>query len=157
MTSTPVPGHHGVRRPTRRHQRALLRTACALQRAVPTGYEATVSWAWTTSAGELVPDVLVHRVDDDLAHDAQALASTPVLAVDVIDVRADDLVTASGRYAAAGLEHYWVLDPLEGTFDAFRWAGGDIERGASLRRDDPPTEVSFGVASVTIDVAALLG
>jgi len=60
----------------------------------------------------LQPDVLVARRRDLTA---RALPAAPVLAVEVLSpsTRRIDQLLKPSSYAAAGVAHYWVVDPLE--------------------------------------------
>jgi len=57
----------------------------------------------------LQPDVVVARQGDVTEHDLSA----PVLAVEVLSPSTGkiDQLLKPARYAASGIEHYWVVDP----------------------------------------------
>jgi Uma2 family endonuclease len=75
------------------------------------------------------PDLLFFR-KDRLDHIGEkAMLGPPDLAVEVIsDSSAKiDRVDKFEQYAAAGVAHYWIIDPMAHSFDAFR-----LEAGAYL-------------------------
>ncbi|WP_432493355.1 Uma2 family endonuclease [Kineococcus gypseus] len=144
--------------PTRQHQKVSLRLAAALEQVLPDGYDVNAGWAWKPGRDEFIPDVMVHPVDESLGRSAPRFTGTPVLAVEVLSSnRGDDLVWKAGKYAAAGLPHYWVVDPRDEEFRAYVLEDGLFVPRIVLERGDPAGEVGFGVAAVTVDVAALLG
>ena len=54
---------------------------------------------------------------------------TPVLVIEVLSTnRSDDVVLKTGKYAAAGLPHYWIVDPRDRTFSACVLQGGVYAR-----------------------------
>jgi len=64
---------------------------------------------------EFIPDVIVVPASGEQAR----CTGTPVLAIEVLSTnRSDDLILQTGRYAAAGLPHYWIVDPRDRTFSA---------------------------------------
>ncbi|WP_432574730.1 Uma2 family endonuclease [Kineococcus sp. SYSU DK005] len=144
--------------PTEQHQRIALELAFALRSVLPPTHRVNAAWAWKPGRDEFIPDVMVYPVDEAAAGPAARFTGTPVLAVEVLSSnRGDDLVWKAGKYAAAGLPHYWVVDPRDELFRAYALEDGLFVPRTVLERGDPPTEVDLGVAVVTVDVAALLG
>ena len=138
--------------PSRVHQNAARRLAAALEPVLPEDLRVTTAWSWRTASAEFIPDVMVH------AHTAETtrFTGTPQLVVEVLSGnRGDDLVLKSARYAAAGLPHYWVLDPRDRVLDTYVLHDGLFTPGARVACDHP-AEVGFGPAAVRVDVAALL-
>ena len=100
--------------PSKVHQRVLgnlhllLREACPPELEVflaPTDYQ-------PTATRSLQPDLLVVRRDDP----GDAAVTTPLaLAVEVLSPssRSIDIVLKRALYEQAGVEQYWVVDPLE--------------------------------------------
>jgi Uma2 family endonuclease len=79
---------------------------------------------------------------------------TPVLCVEVLSTdRAADLVVQTTRYAALGVDHYWVVDADASALTAF------VRDGTTYRAEctitDTARELSFGVGTVLIDLDAL--
>ena len=87
--------------------------------------------------------------------DRQHLTGTPALVVEILSTdRVHDLVTKSGKYAAAGLDHYWVVDPDGETLDAYRLTDGIYELAAQVTRE-APADVDLGVATLHVDLDVL--
>ncbi|WP_337063060.1 Uma2 family endonuclease [Kineococcus sp. G2] len=144
--------------PTRQHQKISLRLAFALEQVLPEGYDVNAAWAWKPARDEFIPDVMVHPVGPALGRADARFTGTPALVVEILSSnRSDDLVWKVFKYAAAGLPNYWIVDPNGERVTAFVLRDGVFVPGVSLERGAPPTEVGFGVGSVVIDVAALLG
>ncbi len=94
--------------PTRRHQTIARRLANAIEAALPEGVAVAESWGWKPGPDEFGPDVVVFT---DSGDDIR-LTDTPLLAVEVLSTDpARDLIRKAAKYAAAGLRHYWVIDP----------------------------------------------
>ena len=117
--------------PSKVHQRVLgnlhllLRAACPLELEVflaPTDYQ-------PTTTRSLQPDLLVVRRDDP----GEAAVTTPLaLAVEVLSPssRSIDVVLKRALYEQAGVEQYWVVDPLEPSVTV--WTLGDGRYGEPL-------------------------
>jgi Uma2 family endonuclease len=111
--------------PTFEHQEICFRLAAGLRRVVPAGHRVTQGWAWKPSEDEFIPDVMVVPDTGEQAR----FTGTPVLVIEVLSTnRSDDLVLKTGKYAAAGLPHYWIVDPRDRTFSAFVLQGGVYAR-----------------------------
>jgi len=100
------------------------------------------------------PDVLVAR-RADLTE--RGLPAAPVLAVEVLSpstARFDRLLKYS-RYAAAGIAHYWIVDPVEPSLTAYELDSGDtcVEL-AHVIGDEPFTATR--PVNVTVVPAALV-
>ena len=139
--------------PTQRHQSIAYRLHRLIDDALPVGFRVIEGWAWKPGSDEFVPDVTVY----DGTAEQTRYTGTPYLAVEVLSSdRARDIVRKAAKYAAAGLERYWIIDPdgpeivvhalVDGVF---------VERG----RHRPGTTVTLdvGPAEVTFDPADLLG
>ena len=138
--------------PSKRHQLSVLRLTRVLEAALPPGFEVNASWGWMPGKDEFGPDVMVYPVTDEQVR----LTGTPVLCVEVLSSnRANDYVTKGAKYAEAGLDHYWILDPEAAVLDVL------VRDGEHYRLDsqvdlNSAEDVSFGIASVRIDLASLL-
>lgn len=110
-----------------RHQRAARRLAMALTGACPPEFEVLgpIEWLLRTDP-PLVrqPDLAV--VTNTVADAAlPRLTSPPLLVVEILssDSLERDLVTKPREYFAAGLGHYWVVDPDDPTIVGFEVTG----------------------------------
>ena len=137
--------------PSRPHQQTIHRLVSALEAVLPDDLDVTSEWSWKVGDDEFIPDVVVHALTDETVR----FTGTPVLAIEVLSSnRSADLVTKVVRYAAAGLSHYWVVDLRDGVLDAFELHEGTYRPTAHVTLD-APADVSFGPASVRVDLAAL--
>ncbi|GAA0260205.1 Uma2 family endonuclease [Cryptosporangium japonicum] len=142
--------------PTRIHQQICHQLMNLLYTALPPEFQVIGGWAWKPAEDEFVPDVMVHRRTTENVR----YTGIPALAVEVVSTnRRDDLVRKIMKYAAVGLPHYWVIDPRDRTLSAYELdETGIYERVVALYLDDEPepTELSFGVGTVVVDLEALL-
>ena len=138
--------------PSRRHQQAARALAEALDRALPPTHRVTLAWSWRVRRDEFVPDVMVHpQTDEDVR-----FTGLPVLVAEVLSTnRGDDLVRKTVKYAAAGLPHYWILDPRDRVLDAYELVDGSYELRARLA-DGEAADIPFGVGTAHVDLGALL-
>jgi Uma2 family endonuclease len=110
------------------HQTLCLRIRDVLQAAVPAGWTVNAGGAWKPTADEFITDVMVYR-SDAVDRRAPRLSVVPLVAVEVLSSnRNHDLVRKFGKYAAAGLPQYWVVDPEQETVTVFEVIGTG-ERG----------------------------
>lgn len=141
--------------PRRRHQMASLRLAMALERSLPPGAMVAEAWAWKPGADEFIPDLTVF---DDTDEDVR-YTGTPHLAVEILSTdRAADLLRKAHKYAAAGLVHYWVVDPAGPEIIEFRLTSGAAAYTEVARHTgDDEVTLDIGVAQVTLIPAGLSG
>jgi Uma2 family endonuclease len=138
--------------PSQRHQITSSRLWAALEAVLPPQYRAVQAWAWKSGQDEFIPDVMVYPANDEQTR----FTGTPVLCIEVLSSnRANDYVTKVAKYAEAGLDHYWIVDPESGVLDVL------VRDGEHYRLDtqvvlSAAQEVTFGISSVHIDLAALL-
>ena len=138
--------------PNRLHQRVSRRVANALEDGLAAGFEVVNDWSWRAGRDEFVPDVMVYATTDDLVR----LTGTPALCVEVLSSdRAADTVVKSMKYAAQGVENYWIVDLERGSVDVLVLADG-LYRLTCTVRADQPVEVDFGAGRLTLDLASLL-
>ena len=138
--------------PTRRHQEICARLWRLIDDAAPPGVAALMSWGWKPGADEFGPDVIVF---DETDEDKRLLA-TPHLAVEVLSTdRAADLVRKFGKYAAAGLPRYWIIDPEGPELWVFELEDHGYVPRAELGPDDE-AELSFGPGTITVRPRDLL-
>jgi Uma2 family endonuclease len=137
--------------PSRIHQQVARRLANLLESAVSPGFDVTAAWSWKPGRDEFVPDVVVHpRTRETVRY-----LGTPVLCVEVMSTdRQADLMVKTAKYAAYGLDHYWVLDPSEPEMFVFARQDTTYELVQTVGKE--PVEVDFGAGTVLIDLSAII-
>ena len=96
--------------PTQRHQRISFRLATVIDAALPYEHGVIEGWAWKPGDDEFIPDLMVFDVTDEQTR----LTAIPDLAVEILSTDgARDMIPKARKYAAAGLERYWIVDPGE--------------------------------------------
>jgi Uma2 family endonuclease len=140
--------------PGGRHQDIARRVANFIEAALPDHSWVREGWGWKPANDEFVPDVVVYERSE--APDDRRLTATPHLVVEILSTdRAADFIRKTRKYAAAGLERYWVIDP-EGpeVIVHVLSAGVLVERA----RHGPGTEATLdvGPCEATFDPAMLL-
>jgi Uma2 family endonuclease len=150
--------------PSGRHQDIARRLANVIEPALPDAVRVREGWGWKPGRDEFIPDLMVFGVDQH--YDDRHLTTTPHLAVEILSTDpARDIIRKATKYAAAGLERYWIVDPGEPT-DV---TPGDLLEVIEYRRVEdafveqsrhqPGTDATLEVtatATVTFDPAALL-
>ncbi len=137
--------------PTQLHQLACQRLIQALSAAVPEGYRVIGSWGWKAGRDEYGPDVMVYPVTSDNVR----FTGVPALVIEVLSSnRGYDLVTKSAKYAAAGLPHYWIVDPREHAMVAFELVDGTYHE--VVQYDSGSVELNLGIATINLDIDAVL-
>lgn len=123
--------------PSKLHQRAVgnlhvqLRAGCPPELEVflaPTDYQ-------PTSTRSLQPDLLVVRRDDP---GPKAVTTPLALAVEVLSPssRSVDLVLKLELYRQAGVQSYWVVDPVEPSVDVWQLAGEQYDEPVRVTGED---------------------
>jgi Uma2 family endonuclease len=100
-----------------------------------------------------MPDLTVF----DHPSDIKRLIGIPYLAVEVLSTdRAADSIRKFAKYAAAGLERYWIIDPDGPVIIVYNLTGAVYVEQA---RHGPGAEVELdvGPTRVTLDPGDLLG
>ncbi len=101
------------------------------------------------------PDILF--VSHERAHllKSRGLEGPPDLAVEVLSpsTRRTDREVKFERYARAGIPHYWIIDPLALTLEAYILADGVYVLAANLRDEDHFSPILF--PGLTIPLADL--
>lgn len=147
---------------TRRHQRISFKLAKLFDDALPEGCEVVEAWAWKPGAEEFIPDVVVISTTDEQVR----YTELPHLVVEILSTdRARDMIRKARKYATAGLERYWIVDPGEpgeatpgGVPELIEYRAVDgilLEQG----RHQPDTTVTLEIApdiSVSFDPAIFL-
>ncbi len=134
--------------PSRLHQDISLNVTLAILKALPTGVRVCQAWGWKPGADEFGPDVVVF---DDTDEDVR-LTAIPHLAVEVVSSDPwRDLVRKAGKYAAAGLGHYWVVDPDGPEIIEYVLPEGESVYAEVARHTGPdPVTLDIGVCQVTL-------
>ncbi len=133
---------------TRRHQVIVHRLHNVLEAAVPDEVEVVQDWSWKPAADEFIPDlIVVDRTEENVRY-----TGMPHLVVEVLSTdRAADLLRKAHKYAALGVEHYWVVD-VEGPeiirFRLVRGAAAYTE--VSRHSGGDLVTLDLGVAEVTL-------
>ncbi len=132
--------------PTLDHQRIAYRIHKLIEVALPEHAEVVENWAWKPDNDEFIPDVTVFGVSDE----RKRLTALPYLAIEVLSSDpARDIIRKAAKYAAAGLERYWIIDPDGPEVIVYRLTDGVLVEqgrhgpGTTVTLDIGPTEVSF--------------
>ncbi len=132
--------------PTQRHQLLVMNLVAAIRPRLPPGVTVNAGWGWKAGSDEFIPDVMVY---DSTAEQAR-LTSTPHLAVEILSGdRSADTIRKFHKYAQAGLEGYWIIDPVGPVLVAYR-LDGDAYR--QTRRLAPGTRADLDVGPVTVSL-----
>lgn len=133
------------------HQQAGRYLANLLESAVKPGYQVVTAWSWKPGRDEFVPDIVVHPK----TRERTRYLGTPVLCVEVTSTdRRADLFVKVTKYAAYGLDRYWVLDPDKRELYVFARQDATYELVQTVGRE--PAEVDFGAGVARIDLAAII-
>ncbi len=138
--------------PTLPHQRIAVELMFLIRPVLPEGVEVITGWGWKPGADEFIPDVMVFDRPDAI----KRLTGVPHLAVEVLSTDPfRDIVRKAAKYAAAGLERYWIVDPDGPVVVVHRLVDGVLVEQA---RHGPgePVALDVGPAQVTFDPADLL-
>lgn len=139
--------------PSETHQLLSLDLALLLRANTQPGWRVNVAWAWKAGADEFIPDVMVYQ---PVPGDRARYTGTPTLCVEILSSnRATDYVTKVAKCAAAGVQHYWIVDPDSRTLDVLR-LDGDRYRMESVLTAGGTAEVDFGAGRALVDVTTLL-
>jgi Uma2 family endonuclease len=138
--------------PTQRHQTISLNLAILLHTALTPPARVLAEWAWKPGQDEFIPDLMVF----DATEEQSRLAATPHLVVEILSSDpAADLFRKAAKYASAGLERYWIIDPEGPEVIVHELIDGVLVERA---RNGPGTAVTFdvGPTTVTFDPSDLL-
>jgi Uma2 family endonuclease len=138
--------------PTRPHQRISHRLANLIEAALPAGVEVIAGWAWKPGADEFVPDLMVFDETDEQTR----FTAIPHLAVEILSTDpAADIIRKAAKYAAAGLERYWIIDPEGPVVIVHSLVDGVlVERGRHAAGTNGTLDL--GPAEVTLEPGRLL-
>ncbi|MGA9597852.1 MAG: Uma2 family endonuclease, partial [Acidimicrobiia bacterium] len=118
----------------------------------PEQAEVVENWAWKPGKDEFIPDVTVFSASGE----QKRLTALPYLVVEILSSDpARDIIRKAARYAAAGLERYWIIDPDGPEIIVYKLIDGVL---AEQGRHGPGTSVTLdvGPAQVSFDPAELL-
>lgn len=138
--------------PIQRHQRLSRRLANLIDAALPDEITVIEGWAWKPGADEFVPDVMVF----DRTEEQTRFTDLPHLVVEILSSDpARDIIRKAAKYAAAGVERYWIIDPESPEIIVYRLADGVM---VEQKRQGPGTEATLdvGPVQVSFDPAQLL-
>lgn len=94
--------------PNKRHRDVQFRLRSLLERKVPEGFSVSHESVWTANGDAFVPDLMVHVATND----EPRFTGIPILVVEILSPdQATDMVRKFAKYAAAGVENYWLIDP----------------------------------------------
>lgn len=140
--------------PSGRHQDIARRLANMIEVVLPRSVQIREGWAWKPAGDEFIPDVIVFDVTEP--YDDRRLTALPHLVVEILSTDpAANIVRKAARYATAGLERFWIIDPVGPEIVVHRLAGDVL---AEQARHGPGLHVTLdvGPASVTLDPADLV-
>lgn len=137
--------------PSRTHQLIVGRLLSVIAESLPADAEVITHWGWKPSADEFAPDVMVYPVTTE----ERRLTTVPYLAVEVLsDDRTTDTIRKFAKYAAAGLERYWIVDPDGPVVIVYR-LDGDAYREVARHGPGTVADLNTGPATLTLDPADL--
>jgi Uma2 family endonuclease len=138
--------------PTRNHQRIARRLANFVEAALPTDVLVEEGWAWKPGDDEFIPDLMVFGSTDE----QQRYTSIPYLVVEILSSEpARDIIRKATKYAATGVERYWIINPDGPEMTVYKLVDGVFaERG--VHRPGIEVTLDVGPAEVTFDPARLL-
>jgi Uma2 family endonuclease len=139
--------------PGGRHQDISRRLANLIEAVLPPTAHVHERWAWKPEADEFVPDLMLFDRSD--AHDDRRLTAVPHLVVEVLSTdRAADMIRRAHKYAAVGLQRYWIIDPEGPEIIVHQGADGRFTEtgrygpGTSITLDAGPVEIAFDPAQL---------
>ena len=138
--------------PSLRHQKISVNLLIAIRGVLSPTHDVTTGWAWKPATDEFIPDVVVfERSSED-----KRLTAVPQLAVEVLSSdRAADTIRKFAKYAATGLERYWIIDP-EGPVIIVYHLEGATYREVARHHPGVVAELEVGPAKLSLDPGTLL-
>ena len=137
--------------PTGIHQDTIYELMTVLKSVAEPGFTVRSGWSWKPGRDEFVPDIMVHP----RSREQVRYLGTPALCVEVLSTnRRADLMVKTAKYAAYGLDRYWVLDPDKREMYVFARQDATYELVQTVGRE--PAEVDFGAGVARIDLAAII-
>lgn len=138
--------------PTQRHQQIVQALVSLIADVLPSGTRVIGGWSWQVGDDEFIPDVMVYDATDD----QPCLTSTPHVVVEVLstDLGADT-IRKFHKYALAGLERYWIIDPDGPVLVVYRLDAGAYRQEMRLEAGTT-AELDVGPTTLPLDPAQLL-
>jgi len=140
--------------PTGPHQDISYQLAKRIEAMLPESAHFREAWGWKPGSDEFIPDLVVFDRKD--ATDRRRLAAIPHLVVEILSTDwAADIVKKAAKYAATGLERYWIVDPDGPEIIEYRRRDGTF---VEVARHEAGTEaeLDIGPATMKLDPAQLL-
>ena len=139
--------------PTLPHQTISYQLAKRIEPTLPNGVKVALAWAWKPGADEFIPDLTVFEHHGEIVR----YTDVPLLAVEILSSdRAADIVRKHHKYAAAGLERYWIIDPDGPRITTYERTEAGVYAETGTYGPGDEADLDIGVATVRIDVASLL-
>jgi Uma2 family endonuclease len=134
--------------PTQRHQAIEFRLQVAIQDALPDDVVVVRAWLWKPETDEFIADLMVlDRTDEQVRY-----TGTPHLVVEILSTdRAADLLRKAHKYAALGVEHYWVVDVEGPEIIEFRLVPGAAAY-TEVGRHSGPEQVTLDIGAAAVSV-----
>jgi Uma2 family endonuclease len=138
--------------PVIRHERISSRLVTMIDSVLPEQVLVLHGAGWFVRGNEFIPDVIV--ADDP--GDVHRITETPHLVVEVLSSDASrDTVLKHEKYARAGLERYWIIDPKGPYLFVYKLVDGDYQRIGAFGPSDTAT-LDIGVAEIHLDPGDLV-
>ena len=139
--------------PTLNHQQVARRLANLVEAVLPEGVAVVENWAWKPADDEFIPDVMVFATSDEQTR----LTALPYLVVEILSSDPTrDIIRKATKYAAAGAERYWIIDPDGPEITVYGLADGAfVEQG--IHRPGTEVTLDVGPAGVAFDPGDLPG
>ena len=138
--------------PTARHQDMSLNLAVLLKQNLTPPAKVIEGWAWKPGPDEFIPDLMVL----DSGTENVRYTGLPHLVVEILSTdRAADMIRKAHKYAAAGLERYWIIDPDGPTVIVYRRIDGTFVE-AARHNGGTAAALDVGPIEISLDPADLL-
>ena len=139
--------------PTLGHQRIAFNLANLIDAVLPTECVVVFAAGWMPAGDEFIPDVMVI----DRSEEDKRYTGVPHLAIEILSSDpAADLLRKAHKYAAVGLERYWVVDPDGPEIIEYRLVEGAAAYEEVARHTgEEPVRLDVGPARVEIVPATL--
>ena len=123
--------------PTGRHQDIVFDFVPLLKAAVQAPVRVRGNWGWKPGTDEFGPDIMVF---DDTGEDKR-YTGIPHLVVEILSSDPTrDIIRKATKYAAAGVERYWIIAPTGPEITVYRPVDGLVaEQGVHRRAPRPPS------------------
>lgn len=141
--------------PTFGHGKGRLQLGALLSTSLPGLTGVTESFISMPGNRVRIPDVALVAEEPD----GDTIIEPPVLVAEVLSpsTQGQDLVTKAHEYAGAGIEHYWILDPMQRRLEVFDLVDGGWVSQIVLDDETPTGTVTVGeYGAVEVDVRTLL-